>query len=248
MQYHLDTIPVWEAMELDSCCPLCALYQKCEETEIDRSLGGSVMEPDTRIRVNETGICDKHHQQLFMMQNRLGHALLADSHSKELLKKLDGLEKLLPDGKRRGLFGGKGEGVEALTEAMANLSNTCVICEDIDSHMKRYLYTFLHLWKTDTAFRKRWEGSKGVCLPHAAELLRHAQKHLNAANQLAFSQSLLALVKSNLAQDEKDLEWFTLKFDYRNHDKPWGNSRNALERTINRLRGACIAPEKQKTE
>ena len=248
MQYHLDTIPVWEAMELDSCCPLCALYQKCEETEIDRSLGGSVMEPDTRIRVNETGICDKHHQQLFMMQNRLGHALLTDSHSKELLKKLDAMDKLIPDGKRRGLFGAKGEGLEALAEAFEKLSSTCVICEDINSHMQRYLYTFLHLWKTDTAFRKRWEGSKGVCLPHAAELLRHAQKHLNAANQQLFAQSLLSLVKENLSQDEKDLEWFTLKFDYRNHDKPWGNSRNALERTINRLRSACIAPEKQKTE
>lgn len=248
MQYHLDTIPVWEAVELDSCCPLCALYQKCEETEIDRSLGGSVMEPDARIRVNETGICDKHHQQLFMMQNRLGHALLADSHSKELLKKLDGMDKLLPDGKRHGLFGPKGEGLEGLTEAFEKLCSTCVICEDIDSHMQRYLYTFLHLWKTDTAFRKKWEGSKGVCLPHAAELLRHAQKHLNAAQQLQFAQSLLALVKENLSQDEKDLEWFTLKFDYRNHDKPWGNSRNALERTINRLRGACIAPEKPKTE
>lgn len=248
MQYHLETIPVWEAMELDSCCPLCALYRKCEEAEIDRSLGGSVMEPDARIRVNETGICAKHHQQLFAMQNRLGHALLVDSHSKELLKKLNDMDRLLPDGKRRSLFAAKGEGLEALTKAMEKLSSTCVICEDIDSHMQRYLYTFLHLWKTDTAFRKKWEASKGVCLPHTAELLHHAQKHLNAANQSLFAQSLLKLLQENLSQDEKDLEWFTLKFDYRNHDKPWGNSRNALERTINRLRGACIAPEKPKDQ
>lgn len=41
-------------------------------------------------------------------------------------------------------------------------------------------------------------------------------------------------------QDEKDLEWFTLKFDYRNQQKPWGNSRDALERTVNRLRGFCV--------
>ena len=26
MQYHLDTIPVWEAMEKNTACPLCALY------------------------------------------------------------------------------------------------------------------------------------------------------------------------------------------------------------------------------
>lgn len=245
MHYHIDTIPVWEAMEKETACPLCALYQKCEGTEIDRSLGGSVMEPDARIRVNERGICCKHHQQLFMMQNRLGHALLVDSHSKEHLKKLDELDKLVPSAApKKNLFGGNKNGSAlALAEALEKLSTSCVICEDIDSHMQRYMYTFLHLWKTDTKFRKTWAASKGMCLPHAAEMLRHASKHLNASQQAEFSKQLLELLKQNLAEEEKDLEWFTLKFDYRNQSKPWGNSRNALERTINRLRGLCIAPD-----
>lgn len=244
MQYHLETIPVWEAMEKESNCPLCALYRKCEETEIDRSLGGSVMEPDARIRVNEHGICDRHHQQLFAMQNRLGHALLVDSHSKELLKKLSALDQLVAAPVvKKGLFGGKSDCASALADELEKLSSACVICEDIDSHMKRYLYTFLHLWKNDTAFRKKWEESKGVCIPHAVELLRFSQKQLNAANQQLFAKSLLSLLQSNLAEDEKDLEWFTLKFDYRNQSKPWGNSRNALERTINRLRGDCVSSE-----
>ncbi len=242
MQYHLETIPVWEAMEKDSQCPLCALYRKCEETEIDRSLGGSVMEPDARIRVNERGICDKHHQMLFLMQNRLGHALLVDSHSKELLKKLDEMDKIASASTaKKGLFGPKTDSCSLLADELEKLSSTCVVCEDIESHMKRYLYTFLHLWKNDTAFRKKWDESKGVCIPHAVELLRFAQKQLHGANQQAFCQSLLGLLKTNLAQDEKDLEWFTLKFDYRNQSKPWGNSKNALERTINRLRGECIS-------
>ena len=77
-------------------------------------------------------------------------------------------------------------------------------------------------------------------------MLRHASKHLNSAQQAEFAQSLLTLVKNNLAEDEKDLEWFTLKFDYRNQAKPWGNSRNALERTINRLRGLCIVQDAPK--
>ena len=47
----------------------------------------------------------------------------------------------------------------------------------------------------------------------------------------------------NLKRVEGELEWFTLKFDYRNADKPWGNSRNALERTVNRLRSKCIDSE-----
>ena len=88
MIYHLETIPVWEAMEAETACPFCMLYQKLEQNEVERSLGGSVMEPDARIRVNETGICAHHHTLLFGMQNRLGHALLCDSHSKEILMKL----------------------------------------------------------------------------------------------------------------------------------------------------------------
>ncbi len=239
MQYHLDTIPVWEVMEKDTACPLCELYGRCELDEIDRSLGGSVMEPDARIRVNERGICQKHHKQLFLQKNRLGHALLTDSHTKELLKKIDSIK--LPE-ERRGLFAPK-DGLSALIETLKGLNAPCVICENIQTHMERYLYTFIHLWKTDQGFRAKWEASQGVCLPHAAELLAHAQRHLNAASQRAFAQTLLTLVKSSLAQDEKDLEWFTLKFDYRNHDKPWGNSRNALQRTINRLRGRCIDRE-----
>jgi len=236
MQYHLDTIPVWEVMEKETACPLCELYQKCELDEIDRSLGGSVMEPEARIRVNERGICQKHHKQLFLQKNRLGHALLTDSHTKELLKKIDALK--LPD-ERRGFFAPK-DGLSTLIESLERMNASCVICENIHTHMERYLYTFIHLWKTDQAFRERWEASQGVCLPHAAELLGCAQKHLNAANQRAFAKTLLSLIKSSLAQDVKDLEWFTLKFDYRNQDKPWGNSRNALERTVNRLRGRCI--------
>lgn len=242
MQYHLDTIPVWEAMELDSACPLCALYQKCEADEIDKALGGSVMEPDVRIRVNERGICDRHHQQLFAMQNRLGHALLTDSHSKELLKKLDALEARVRQPMKKGLFQ-KDDALEAAARELEAMSASCVVCEAIDTHMQRYLYTFLHLWKTDTAFRQRWEASKGVCLPHAGQLLRQAAKHLNRTNGQAFAQSLLAQVKRSLSQDEQDLEWFTLKFDYRNQSKPWGNSRDALSRAINRLRGACVDPE-----
>lgn len=244
MAYHLDTIPVWEAMEKECSCPMCELYRKCEETEIDRSLGGSVMEPDARIRVNERGICAKHHQQLFAMKNRLGHALLTDSHSKELLKKINQLEKLIPDGKKA-WFSDKKDSVTPLIEALNQLSCGCVICDDIDLHMQRYLYTFVHLWKTDAIFRKKWESSKGVCLPHAVNLLEHAQKHLSATQLQEFAHSLLILVKQNLETDEKDLEWFTLKFDYRNQDKPWGNSRNALERTINRLRGSCIVSDEK---
>lgn len=236
MQYHLETIPVWESLEAETPCPFCMLHDKLEMNEVERSLGGSVMEPDARIRVNHTGICAHHHTKLFQMQNRLGHALMCDSHSKEILSKMDRMQI----GAKSGLFSKNPSPCEKLAQELHSLASGCVICEDIASHMQRYLYTFIHLWKTDKAFLRKWEQSKGLCLPHAVELLQMAARQLGGEQERQFAASILECIKKNLSEDEADLEWFTLKFDYRNQSKPWGNSRNALERTVNRLRGLCI--------
>lgn len=239
MQYHLDTIPVWEVMEKKTECPLCALYLRAEHMEIERSLGGSVMEPDVRIRVNELGFCTRHHHYLLQQKNRLGHALLTDSHSKELLKKLASLQKnIKATGNIRRIFGGAGDNpTSKLADALEHLSQGCIICDGLQEHMNRYIYTFLQLWKKDSKFVSTWESSHGACVSHSALLLRNAQKHLSAHEQHALATSVLSLLNKSLVQNEKDLEWFTLKFDYRNQNKPWGNSKNALERTIGRLRG-----------
>ena len=242
MQYHLDTIPLFEAMEQPGECPLCSLHARAEAMDIESNLGERVMEPSTRINVNEHGICAHHHRLLFLQSNKLGHALLTDSHSKELLKKLEKLPihslRKSADAKPR-LFGKNASGsIDKLASALEGFSRSCIICDTLEIHMNRYLYTFFHLWKNDAKFEQLWSASKGACMPHTALLLRHAQKHLSSSKQYIFAASAMQLLQVSLAQDEKDLEWFTLKFDYRNADKPWGNSKNALERTIGRLRGA----------
>ena len=58
-------------------------------------------------------------------------------------------------------------------------------------------------------------------------------------------RTLIELEQKNLERTEHDLEWFTLKFDYRNQDKPWGNSKDAVERTINKLKGRAIDAERE---
>jgi hypothetical protein len=49
--------------------------------------------------------------------------------------------------------------------------------------------------------------------------------------------------KKALADMERDIEWFTRKFDYRNSDKPWGNSKDALPRAINMIEGYIVKSE-----
>ena len=43
MRYHIDTIPVWDALKQQGECPLCALRRSIEAADVDRFLGGSVI-------------------------------------------------------------------------------------------------------------------------------------------------------------------------------------------------------------
>lgn len=248
MQYHLDTIPVWEAMELKGECPLCALERKTEREEVERTLGASVMEPDVRIRFNERGACRRHQQMLFAQQNRLGHALMMDSHVIEKLKALQKLQKqaqALAEAKNS-LFS-KSSSIQPVIDQLQLMETHCVVCEAIDTHMARYRYTFLHLWKTSSDFRTAWQASNGICLPHLTALLQDARHGLSTAQQNAFAAEALEKLVTRLANDEKDLDWFTRKFDYRNQALPWGESKTATERAVNRLRGWCVGEEPDKS-
>ena len=51
-------------------------------------------------------------------------------------------------------------------------------------------------------------------------------------NFVDFLTILSSSHKKSLDELIADAEWFTLKFDYRNTDKPWGNSKNAIQRSM----------------
>lgn len=187
MRYHIDTIPVWDAVKLEGECFLCALRRKTELDETERCLGASVMEPDARIRVNERGFCRHHQEMLFATNNRLGHALMLHTHLGETRKKLDKpfdqlrkAAKAYSEASVADKLTGKGAAarkeVESLGAQMAETASTCVLCESIQENIERYIHTFFHLYRTDTEFRKRLAASKGVCLPDAALLIQRAPR------------------------------------------------------------------------
>lgn len=243
MRYHIDTIPVWDALHQEDECLLCLLRRKTEHMLTDRYLGASVMESDTRIRVNDKGFCPMHHQMLFALENRLGHALMMHSHLIEVRQRLAKLAKPeVPAGpllfRRKAPAGDQQPG-----QQLRRLSQGCVLCDSLDDNMRRYAYTLVHLWKTDHNFQQAFLKSKGVCLPDCALLMDMAPSLLKADALSAFYQALDQLLAASLQRLEEELEWFTLKFDYRNQDKPWGNSRDALERTITKLRGWSVGKD-----
>ena len=254
MRYHIDTIPVWDALKLEGECFLCALRRKTELGEAERYLGASVMEPDTRIQVNRKGFCPKHQEMLFGMSNRLGHALMLESHMTETRERTEksfaALRKAAAAYSEASMLdrlSKKGQGAkqafEKATEEIAALSHSCIMCDSIEDNMNRYLHTFFHLYQTDTEFRTRLRGSKGVCLPHMADLLRAAPEELPAKEVAPFTEMLTTLEQQNLDRIQEDVSWFIRKFDYRFSAEPWKNSQDAVERSVNKLRGWCVGQE-----
>ena len=254
MRYHIDTIPVWDAMKLDGECMMCALERKTELGEAERYLGASVMEPDIRVKVNDRGFCRKHHAMLFSMSNRLGHALMLESHmieNREKLAKISaGLARSAAQLKDAGI-GDKLSGktktatAEILKQAQAvnGMAYTCLMCETIEENMNRYVHTFFHLYQNDSDFRRRFEESKGLCLPHLGKLLEAATEELGAKDLGRFTETVIRLEKENMDRIQEDISWFIKKFDYRYEKESWKNSKDAVERTVNKVRGWCVGKE-----
>jgi len=259
MNYHIDTIPIWDAQKTDGECLLCALRRRTELGEAERYLGASVMEPDVRIRVNDRGFCQKHHQMLFSMSNRLGHALMLESHMIENREKLKKANEHIAKYARQLAEMGIGDRMQGKAKAakenivkearkIQETAGTCVMCDTIEDNMTRYLHTFFHLYRNDSEFRKAFLGGKGLCLPHYGQLIEVAAEELNTKELAEFLSAMGKIESENMDRIQEDISWFIKKFDYRYDGEDWKNSRDAVERTVNKTRGWCVGKEPIDTE
>ncbi|MGN0775853.1 MAG: DUF6062 family protein, partial [Candidatus Ventricola sp.] len=174
MKYTLDTIPVLDAYKTGCECPLCKLRILCEDQYVDTMLASAYMEPEWRIRSNETGFCTRHFELMFDRRNRLGLALMTHTHMQEVIASL---EKILSGGSagRKSLLAslrspGKADESSMPAKIRARMDG-CVICEQVDKALERYAYTIAQLYFTNSEFKAQLEQSKGFCLPHLALVL-----------------------------------------------------------------------------
>jgi hypothetical protein len=239
IKYELDTIPVIDAFKADSECPFCLLYHRSEQKYLEFHLGNSVMIPEQRELVNEHGFCSDHFTM--MLETRKaphGLGLMAHTHLWETNKKLfsfiDDLNKSLDKPKNRD------KSIDNLKKFLSNHIDSCLICEKIEAHMLRYAYTTVSLWKKQEDFKNLFGASRGFCLKHIPLLLDMALQWLSADETVSFFNALLPNLKKNYKRLEEEILWYTQKFDYQNTDKPWGTSKDALERTIMKLEGTWV--------
>lgn len=228
---HIDTAPIWEAYGTECECPLCLLRAQCEASYVENFLGASVMEPAVRMEVNEKGFCREHLKMLYDAGNRLGLALMADTHLQECIRRL----KEKPPTARRSFRG---------RTKPDTLVGDCILCARLDNTMERYLETLLYMWKKEPGFRESFKKSRGLCFPHYEALRDMAPTKMGRDGE-AFLAALYEVTLTNMERMEEELNWFTQKFDYRNRDKPWGTSADAVERALTKLRGGGPVPKKE---
>lgn len=222
------TIPVNEAFEASAAdpacgCPLCALFRKLENDELELILGASMMEPDIRMQTNQAGFCRLHYDLMFHRKNRLGMALTLESH-------LADLRKEIRDG---GLGGGQGS---KPIRRIGELEESCYVCGRIAQNFEKMVDTAVYLWANDGEFPAKLKAQPLFCLPHYRKLLQYGQRRLGKKQNPTFAAACSAVVESYMETLQKDVSWFCRKFDYRYQDEPWNNSKDAVERAIRFLR------------
>ena len=258
MRYHLETIPVWDAVKRETECPLCELTGDLEQQSVSSMLGGAVMEPAQRVETNKLGFCAHHMELMYAEKNRLGLALMLHTHLGELAtaqqKTFDALATAIKAEAGSGLFthakaalthgGTAAQGARTAAEKLAEHNQTCFICRRIEENLLRYQATIVHMWHNEKEFAEALKNSKGFCFPHVVNMLNMAADQLNGSDLRDFLTLLSSLQKQKTARLLDELAWFNDKFDWRNQDKPWGNSKDALPRTVNMLRGAVLPDAK----
>ena len=228
---QIYTIPVNEAFEEcreNGCnCPLCKIYDTLEKKETDMALGPSMMEPATRIVMNEKGFCRDHLNMLLTMNNRLSLSLILESHLKETKTKLNGSFF-------DSIFGGKAN--KSLKSAQ-KMNGSCFICDRIDGHFEKMVETVILLYDKDPDFKDKLIGQKYFCLPHYAQLLECAKSSLDKKKYTSFHKDISELENNYFDKISEDVSWFCKKFDYRYDNEPWYDSKDAPERATRLLCG-----------
>ncbi len=234
MKYELETIPVWDGVKSDCECFLCELMKQAEEHSVSFYLGSSVMNPETRIRVNEYGFCPEHFEKLVAAGKPQALALMCDTYLAKSREKLAGSFKAMGQAKPGRKLDSAVQGFDISLKAR---ESGCLICTQMKGRLDRYCFTTAYLWNQDQEFRQALARSKGVCLHHLDALLRMSSEALDAMARAEFCKAMVELTEKNLERIAQDVLWMTQKYKSENIDKPWNGCEDAQKRAVFKMIG-----------
>ena len=179
-------------------------------------------------------------------KEKLSLALVLETHIKEVREKLSSLETTISalKNEKGGLFKKpKDNNKEKVWNTVSEITDSCIICEKLDSTMERYISVIFYLWKNEDEFRKKVINSKGFCLPHFNDLAKGAFTYLGKNMAVEFLEMLHKKELDALERLNNEVHEFTLMFDYRNVGKKWGTEVDAPKRCCEKLSGDTVEQE-----
>lgn len=241
MKETVATIPLMDAFHAGDECPFCFLEREAEQHAVSFILGSAYMEDDIRASTDEAGFCRHHYKMMYDYGNRLGSALILSTHLKKLNQEMtkqmqdfkSGKSSFASRLKKTSLDENKAE--TSIGAWVDEKERTCYVCDHFKNNYQRYLDTFFDMYKKNTEFRELFEHSKGFCLPHFRDLMEVGDKKLNDQQKSEFFPVLFELMKKNMKRLEEEVTWFVDKNDYRNKDADWGNSRDSIQRAMQKV-------------
>ena len=229
MAEQLYTIPVHDAFAEDCECPLCLMHRDLEQSAIEFTMGPSYMEDDNREVTDKLGFCTRHLEKLYGNKNRLGLALMLKTHTDKTIRDIKELAAKGPAGKSGFL---KKSTDAPVIDYIKELEASCFVCQRVERLFTRYIDTIFHMWKKEEEFKQSVKECKGFCTLHYGMLYKGALKELSGASQEEFLSAINQAYIAGMERVNGDVSWFIDKFDYRNQDAPWKNSKDALPRAL----------------
>ena len=245
MKEKLYTIPLNDAVNADDECPFCHIERNVEEDLLDYCLGSaaSYMEADTRALTDEAGFCREHIRKMYDYGNTLGNGWILKTHYMRIIKEMNEQFKKYSPGKIsfKDKFSKNAETKNPIAAWTRSRDKSCYICREFEKTYDRYLDTFFILFKEDSDFRERVMKSKGFCLHHFGDLLEYGEINLSDKEKNEYYPKLFELMQTNMQRLYEDISWLIEKFDYKNKDADWKNSKDAVGRGMQKLRGSYPA-------
>lgn len=248
----LYTIPLNDAVNANDECPFCFIERKIEQDLMDFVLGSgsSYMEADIRDMTDRAGFCRTHFKKMFDYGNTLGNAWILKTH---YMRTIDEMKKQF--GSYSPVKMSFKDKLKRQTERtnpvgiwLEKREKSCYICNHFEADYERYLDTFMIMYDKDRDFKQRILDSKGFCLSHFGDLCEYAEVHMKDSDKKEFFNAMFKLMESNVERISDDVSWMVEKFDYKNKDADWKNSKDAIQRGMQKLKGGypADAPYKMK--
>lgn len=240
MKETLYTIPLMDAFKEQDECPFCFIVRKMEQDSLDYILGNAsaYMQTDIRALTNKQGFCSMHYQKMFAYGNSLGNAIMMQSHLREIKASLKKEMKSVPVSKAGLLDKFKKTSDPCSTSLGSFLHKTtasCFLCKKNEETFKRYIETFFLMFREGGEFYEIFKNGKGFCLTHFETLTEAAQTELGTRQRESFYNLIFPQMEAAFDRLDEDISWFIDKFDYQNREADWKNSKDALQRCMQKL-------------